>query len=188
MQRNPADGRSVAIIGAGNEGAQLAWLSFRAGFRTIVEDVFPSRLRGIESRMRGALDADSGSAAPLEMDPGRLEFANTIEDALREADFVLDSVPDELESKLEIFSLVDRMAPPRTVLCSPLRSVSIGDLASCTYRADRCIGLRIEQAMPDWTAVSSVTLMRGPETSDETVREVSRLWERMGKQVRLMTE
>jgi len=73
---------------------------------------------------------------------GSLRYAMTVEDAVREADLAIDFVPDELESKLEIFSLLDRMAPPRTVLCTPTMALSITDLASCTYRAERCVGLR----------------------------------------------
>ena len=77
---------------------------------------------------------------------GSLRFATTVEDAVREADLAIDFVPDELESKLEIFSLLDRMAPPRTVLCTPTLALSITDLASCTYRAGRCVGLRVAGA------------------------------------------
>ncbi len=70
-----------------------------------------------------------------------LTFAATIEAAVREADIAIDFVPDELESKLEIFSLLDRMAPPKTILCTPSTAMSITDLASCTYRADRCVAV-----------------------------------------------
>ncbi len=66
----------------------------------------------------------------------------TVEDAVRDADLVVDFVPDELESKLEIWSLIDRMAPPKTVMCTPSAMLSITDLASCTYRPDRCVMLR----------------------------------------------
>lgn len=73
---------------------------------------------------------------------GELLYAGTVEDAVQDADLAIDFVPDELESKLEIFSLLDRMAPPRTILCTPTRALSITDLASCTYRPARCIGVR----------------------------------------------
>ena len=63
-------------------------------------------------------------------------FVSTIEDAVREADLAIDCVPDELESKLEILWLLDRMAPPRTVLATPTTDLSIADLASCTYRPE----------------------------------------------------
>lgn len=71
-----------------------------------------------------------------------MRFALTVEDAVRDADLAFDFVPDELESKLEIFSLIDRMAPPRTILCTPSEAVSITDLASCTYRGERCFAVR----------------------------------------------
>ena len=49
----------------------------------------------------------------------RVTFVSKVEDALRTADLAIDCVPDELESKLEIFCLMDRMAPPRTVFATP---------------------------------------------------------------------
>jgi len=73
---------------------------------------------------------------------GTLELAGTIEAAVREADVAIDFVPDELESKLEIFCLIDRMAPPKTIVLTPSDALSITDLASCTYRGERCFALR----------------------------------------------
>lgn len=69
-------------------------------------------------------------------------LVSTVEDAVRNADLAIDFVPDELESKLEIFSMIDRMAPPRTILCTPTEVLSITDLASCIYRPERCFALR----------------------------------------------
>src|SRR5580704_15308250 len=74
----------------------------------------------------------------------RVGFVSSIEDAVREADLAIDCVPDELESKLEILWLLDRMAPPRTVLATPTTRLSITDLAACTYRPDKCVGIAAE--------------------------------------------
>jgi 3-hydroxybutyryl-CoA dehydrogenase len=82
---------------------------------------------------------------------GSLALVLTVEDAVRNADLAIDFVPDELESKLEIFSMIDRMAPPRTILCTPSEALSITDLASCTYRPDRCFALRGTLALPSVT-------------------------------------
>lgn len=124
---------TVAIIGAGPLGRQLALHAARAGFCVVLEDVMPANLRHAEESLREQLGP---AAMPL------VSFAGTVEDAVRQADLAIDCVPDELESKLEIFSLLDRMAPPRTILCTPTNALSITDLASCTYRADRCVALR----------------------------------------------
>ncbi|RXH56649.1 3-hydroxybutyryl-CoA dehydrogenase [Granulicella sibirica] len=73
---------------------------------------------------------------------GTLSVASTVEDAVARADLAIDFVPDELESKLEIFSLLDRMAPPRCVFLTPTEVLSITDLASCVYRPERCFAVR----------------------------------------------
>jgi 3-hydroxybutyryl-CoA dehydrogenase len=128
---------TVAIIGAGPLGRRLALHAARAGFRVVLEDVMPSSLRHAEETLREALGLE---AMPL------VSFAGTVEEAVREADLAIDCVPDELESKLEIFSLLDRMAPPRTVFATPTTNLSIADLASCTYRPGQCIGIYLNAA------------------------------------------
>jgi len=129
--------RTVAVIGAGSAGRAFAFRAVQAGFTVVLEDVMPEKLRRAQDEY-GEL-------------PG-MRFALTVEDAVREAEFAIDFVPDELESKLEIFSMLDRMAPPRTILCTPTRALSITDLASCTYRSERCVGVRFD--------AESVTLVR----------------------------
>jgi 3-hydroxybutyryl-CoA dehydrogenase len=94
----------------------------------------PSNLRHAEEALRQSLGP---SAMPL------VSFASTVEGAVREADLAIDCVPDELESKLEIFSLMDRMAPPKTVFATPTVNLSITDLASCTYRPSQCVALAL---------------------------------------------
>jgi len=170
---------TVAVIGAGPQGAELASLSLRAGFRTVVEDVFPERLRSLTELLEQELEAG--------LLRERLVFASTVEQAVREADFALDFVPDELESKLEIFSLLDRMAPPRTILCSPMVATSISDLQACTYRADRCIAVR-KPAGKSWHDAESITLLRGTATSDATASTAEAVWRAMGKQVTVQLE
>ena len=113
-------------------------------------------------------------------------FASTIEEAVRDADLVIDCVPDELESKLEIFWLLDRMAPPNTVLITPTTRLSITDLAACTYRSEKCIAVVIEArdliagepGVEDPTA--ELLLRTGPRTSQETLALVKSFWERLG--------
>ena len=96
---------NVAVIGAGVQGRSFAAACALAGFAVVLEDVMPARLRDA-----GKVFAELGQSVAL---------VTTVEDAVRDADVVVDFVPDELESKLEIWSLMDRMAPPRTVMCTP---------------------------------------------------------------------
>ncbi|HTJ31546.1 MAG TPA: 3-hydroxyacyl-CoA dehydrogenase NAD-binding domain-containing protein [Acidobacteriaceae bacterium] len=125
---------TVAIIGAGPLGRRLALRAAQAGFRVFLEDVMPANLRHAEESLRTALSEEN---MPL------VRFVSTVEDAVREADIAIDCVPDELESKLEIFCLLDRMSPPRTVFATPTTNLSIADLASCTYRPTQCVAIAL---------------------------------------------
>jgi len=144
---------TIAVIGAGAAGRDFAIACAAAGFRVVLEDVMPEKLRNAEAAFAGI---------------GRnVRLVSTVEDAVRDADLVVDFVPDELESKLEIWSLIDRMAPPKTVMCTPSAVLSITDLASCTYRGDRCIMVRGEL-----TGGGALRLLSAGATSEST-REIA---------------
>jgi len=110
----------------------------------------------------------------------QVDLVSTIEDAVRDADLAIDCVPDELESKLEIFWLLDRMAPPRTVLATPTTRMSIEDLANCTYRPDKCVAI-VAEASSLATGLSAEILLRTTaRTAPATVALVEDFWRRLG--------
>lgn len=161
----------VAIIGAGPLGRRLALAAARAGYEVLLEDVMPSNLHHAQEYLR------------QELGPAALPsvcFVSTIEEAVREADLAIDCVPDELESKLEIFCLLDRMAPPKTVLVSPMKNTSIGDLASCTYRADKCVAVVADAKELADASLREIQIRTPAQVADETVRLVREFWERLG--------
>lgn len=155
----PFEIRTVAVIGAGVAGRSFALACAAAGFRVVLEDVMPANLRKAE--------ADYADLT-LRTRAGSLELALTVEDAVREADVAVDFVPDELESKLEIFSMIDRMAPPKTILCTPSYTLSITDLASCVYRPERCVAVRGE-LVRGGSAVAHVVRLLYPAMATESM-------------------
>jgi len=163
--------QTVAIIGAGPLGRWLALGAARAGFRVLLEDVMPSNLHHASESIR------------LELSPEALPavaFVSSIEDAVRDADLAIDCVPDELESKLEILWLLDRMAPPRTVIATPTTNLSIADLGSCTNRADKCIAIAASPQALTAGADPDLLLRAAPATSEETAALVCEFWRRLG--------
>ena len=161
----------VAIIGAGPLGRWLALAAARGGYCVFLEDVMPANLHHAREALRREL---SQAALPA------VTFVSTIEDAVRDADLVIDCVPDELESKLEIFCLLDRMAPPRTILATPSTRLSIADLAACTYRADKCVAVVAEAGTLAEGTGGGLVLRITPQTVPETVAMVREFWENLG--------
>jgi 3-hydroxybutyryl-CoA dehydrogenase len=183
---------TVAIIGAGPLGRWLALAAARAGFRVLLEDVMPKNLHHAQELLRQEL-------SPQALGYGAVTFVSTIEDAVRDADMVIDCVPDELESKLEILWLLDRMAPPRTVFATPTTHLSIADLANCTYRPEKCIAIASEASAlagncsavaasgsaslseePRTRSGAEILLRTTSRTAPETVALVSDFWQRLG--------
>jgi 3-hydroxybutyryl-CoA dehydrogenase len=180
---------TVAIIGAGPLGRWLALAGARAGYRVVLEDVMPANLHHAEEYIRQELGPEAlGDTSSTGAD-ARLpvEFASTVEDAVREADLAIDCVPDELESKLEILWLLDRMAPPRTVLATPTVRLSIADLAGCTYRADRCVGIAVDPRDFAHLAQSEsgrpLVLQMIDRTAPEALKLVRTFWEQLGVRI-----
>ncbi len=169
LERGPSafEIRTVAVIGAGTAGRGFALACAAAGFDVVLEDVMPAKLRRAETEY-----ADLRVA-------GRLRLASTVEDAVREADIAVDFVPDELESKLEIFSMIDRMAPPKTILCTPSSALSITDLASCVYRPERCVAVRGELV-----GRGVVRVLHPTAASEETLTAVGAFLRTLGLEAR----
>lgn len=174
--------KTIAIIGAGPLGRWLALAAARVGYRVLLEDVMPANLHHAEEYIRQQFAIEASSEAS----PNRVEFVSTVEDAVRDADLAIDCVPDELESKLEILWLLDRMAPPRTVIATPTTHLSITDLAACTYRPERCVALgldprRFAQLRESRAETADVMhVQTTARTNQDALTLVRDFWERLG--------
>ncbi|HEX3156062.1 MAG TPA: 3-hydroxyacyl-CoA dehydrogenase NAD-binding domain-containing protein [Candidatus Angelobacter sp.] len=184
-----AEIRTIAVIGAGAVGRGIAFAAALGGYRTILEDILPSSLRTAAAELREHLSkaTDLGTFSKPEAQAAfnRLEYAATVEHAAREADLVIEAVPDELESKIEIFTLLDKICKPQTILISNTTGLSVTEIASVTYRADKIAGMRFADP-----AISSKALqiVRARFTDDETIAACTEVGKRMGKQVTVIAE
>jgi 3-hydroxybutyryl-CoA dehydrogenase len=168
----------VAVIGAGRVGRSFALACAAAGFDVVLEDVMPANLRRAQEEYADLAAENAGAR-------GRLAIAATIEDAVRDADLAVDFVPDELESKLEIFCLLDRMAPPRTILLTPSEAQSITDLASCTYRGERCFAVRCGLAGSAFEVARPMRLLHPAGAAQAALMAVSEFLRALGSEVRV---
>jgi 3-hydroxybutyryl-CoA dehydrogenase len=181
--------RTVAVIGAGIMGRGIAHAAALGGYRTILEDLFPNALRKAETEIHAHLDqaVELGkfNASDAEAAFSRLEYAGSVDEAAREADLVIEAVPDEMESKLEIFTMLDKFCRPATILAANTSSLSVTEIASVTYRARKCVGMRFCNPVP---AMKVLEIVRALETDDDTLAAVVKVGKRMGKEVVVIKE
>jgi 3-hydroxybutyryl-CoA dehydrogenase len=180
---------TIAVIGAGIMGRGIAHVAALGGYRTILEDILPASLRRAEGEIRGNLDKaiQLGKVSKADADSAlsRLEYASTVEDAAREADLVIEAVPEEMESKIEIFTLLDKICRPHTILASNTSSLSVTDMASVTYRPRKILGMHFFNPVHK---MKLLEVVRALETDDETIATGVEVGRRMGKEVVVIKE
>ena len=178
-----AEIRTIAVIGAGIMGRGIAHVAALGGYRTVLEDLLPAALRKAEGEIRTNLDkavelkkvsADDAHAAL-----GRLEYAGSVEEAAREADLVIEAVPEEMESKIEIFTLLDKICRPGTILASNTSSLSVTEIASVTYRPKKCLGMHFFNPVHK---MKLLEIVRALETDDDTIAAAVEVARKMGKE------
>jgi 3-hydroxybutyryl-CoA dehydrogenase len=180
---------TVAVIGAGIMGRGIAHAAALGGYRTILEDLLPHALRRAESEIRTNLDkaVELGKVTAPEANAAfeRLEYAGSVDEAAREADLVIEAVPEEMESKIEIFTLLDKICRPTTILASNTSSLSITEIASVTYRARKCLGMHFFNPVHK---MKLLEVVRALETDDDTLATAVEVGRRMGKEVVVIKE
>jgi 3-hydroxybutyryl-CoA dehydrogenase len=184
-----AEVKTVAVIGAGIMGRGIAHAAALAGCRTILEDILPNALRKAENEIRANLDkaVELGKVNAAEADAAfsRVEYASSVDEAARQADLVIEAVPEEMESKIEIFTLLDKICRPTTILASNTSSLSVTEIASVTYRAKKYVGMHFFNPVHK---MKLLEVVRALETDDETLAAAVDLGKRMGKEVVVVKE
>jgi 3-hydroxybutyryl-CoA dehydrogenase len=180
---------TIAVIGAGIMGRGIAHAAALGGYRTILEDILPNALRRAETEIRANLDkaVELGKVTSADADAAfnRLEYGSSVEEAARQADLVIEAVPEEMESKIEIFTLLDKVCRPGTILASNTSSLSITEIASVTYRARKIVGMHFFNPVHK---MKLLEIVRALETDDDTLATAVDVGKRMRKEVVVIKE
>ena len=175
--------QTIAVIGAGIMGRGIAHVAALGGYRTILEDILPASLRRAEGEIRKNLDkaVELGKVPKPDADAAlsRLEYAGSVEEAARQADLVIEAVPEEMESKIEIFTLLDKICPPHTILATNTSGLSVTEIASVTYRAKKVVGMHFFNPVHK---MKLIEVVRALETDQETLDAAVEVGRRMGKE------
>jgi 3-hydroxybutyryl-CoA dehydrogenase len=136
--------KNVTVIGAGLMGTGIAQVAAQAGFEVTVRDVSDEMLDGARGKIEKNLDraVSKGRLEEAEVQTilGRLRFTTDLSEALMDAQYVIEAVPENLELKRKIFAEIDRLAPDEAILATNTSELSIASIAGVTHRQDRVIG------------------------------------------------
>jgi len=175
--------KTIAVIGAGLVGRGIAHAAALGGYATVLEDVSDTILANGMAWIRETLDEDVRygklEAAVRDAALARISTSQVVDLAIRDAELIIEAVADELEMKLELFTIFDKFAKPGAIFASAASSLSIGDFIDVVVHPERCIGMRFFDAgFQD----NQVEIIRTPRTSEETVATCVTVAKRMARQ------
>ncbi|MCC3766560.1 3-hydroxyacyl-CoA dehydrogenase family protein [Streptomyces sp. UNOC14_S4] len=173
--------KKLAVIGAGLMGSGIAQVSAQAGWEVVLRDVTDEALRrgtdGIKASYDKFVSKGKLEAADAEAAFARISTTTDL-DAAADADFVVEAVFEDVDTKREIFRTLDGLVKDGTILASNTSAIPITKIAAATRRPERVVGTHFFSPVP---MMQLCELVRGHKTSDETLAAAREFAEGVGK-------
>lgn len=173
--------QTVGVIGGGTMGSGIAHVAARSGLKVLLQDVEQRFLDRAISTITKNLEREAAKGIISAEDKSSTlsRIVPVVQpEALGEADFVIEAVVEDFETKSKVFEVMDEITRPSAILASNTSSISITKIASKTRRPDKVIGMHFMNPVPVMTLVE---IVRGLSTSDETYQATRQLAESFGK-------
>jgi len=175
------DIRNVTIVGAGAIGSAIAETVAIQGFDVKLMDISEEILKRAVEKVRGGLkdSFDRGYIKEnVEDILERIKTTISLAEALKDADLVIEAVPEILDLKKKVFSDIEKCAPEHTILATNTSSLSVTELASATKRPDKFIGTHFFYPPK---ILKLLEIIWGEKTSQETVKSVEDFAKKIGR-------
>ncbi len=176
--------RKVAVLGAGLMGHGIAQVSaqvakFEVSLRDIKQEFLDKGMAVIDQSLQ--IFVRKGKITENEMRESlqRIHMTLDLREAVTDADLIVEAVPEKLELKKSVLSEVDKLAKPDAILASNTSSISITELASATSRPEKFCGVHFFNPPQ---LMKLIEIIRGAETSDETIDTVKGFARKIGKE------
>jgi 3-hydroxybutyryl-CoA dehydrogenase len=173
--------KKVGVVGAGTMGNGIAQVAAQIGCEVVMRDIkdeFVERgMKGIDRFLSKGVEKGKLEAAEKDAILGRIT-GTTDMSQLKDVDFVIEVVIEDLDLKKGVFKELDEICRPEVILASNTSSMSITEIAAATKRPDKVCGMHFFNPVP---LMKLVEIIHGYSSSDETIAATTDLARKMGK-------
>ena len=173
----------IGVVGCGIMGSGIAQNCGQSGYQVVAldvsEEIVNKGLKVIISSLKRSVDKGKISQQDMDAILGRIKGTTSMND-FTECDLTIEAVIEELELKKKIFSQLDQICPPHTILATNTSVLSVTDMAAATKRPGKVLGMHFANPVP---VMKSLEMVKTISTSDETVATAKAVGERLGKKV-----
>ncbi|MBI4962068.1 MAG: 3-hydroxybutyryl-CoA dehydrogenase [Desulfomonile tiedjei] len=172
----------IGVIGAGLMGSGIAQVAAQTGFQVSLMDVeqrfVDKGLATIDKNLKRMIDKGKMEASEADAVRSRIKGTLSLGEAASDVDVTIEAVIEKMDLKRSVYKELDGIAKPSTIFATNTSGLSITAMAAVTSRPDRFIGMHFFNPVP---AMKLVEVIRGYGTSDETVKVIKTLAQKMGK-------
>lgn len=173
--------KKIGVVGAGTMGNGIAQVAAQIGCEVVMRDIkdeFVERgMKGIDRFLSKGVEKGKLEAAEKDAILGRIT-GTTDMSQLKDVDFVIEVVIEDLDLKKSVFKELDEICRPEVILASNTSSMSITEIAAATKRPEKVCGMHFFNPVP---LMRLVEIIHGYSSSDETIAVTTDLARKMGK-------
>jgi len=170
---NIDDVKNIAVIGAGNMGHQISLLCAIHGYKTTCTDISEEILKKAEafadSYLPGRVEKGRLTEEQAKAARDNITFTSSLEDTVKDADYVIEAVLEVLDIKRKLFAELDKLAPSHAILATNSSAIVSSKIADVTGRPEKVLNVHFFNPA---LVMKLVEVVQGPHVSDET-RQVS---------------
>ncbi|HBE45072.1 MAG TPA: 3-hydroxybutyryl-CoA dehydrogenase [Deltaproteobacteria bacterium] len=174
--------KTIGVLGAGVMGNGIAQVAAQAGYTVIMRDIedrfVQGGLKNIDKFLSKTVEKGKMTADDKNNIMGRIKGTTKMED-LKDVDFVVEVVVEVMDVKKKVFAELDELTRKDVILSTNTSSMSITEMATATKRPDKVAGMHFFNPVP---LMRLVEVIRGMQTSDETVAVTMELSRKFGKE------
>jgi enoyl-CoA hydratase/3-hydroxyacyl-CoA dehydrogenase len=176
------DIKKIAVMGAGDMGHGIAEVALLAGYKVAMRDIEQRFVDKGLTRIKESLDKLTQKQKITEENKkamlANIETFVDISEAVKDADFVIEAVPEIMDLKKQVFQALDAAAPKHAILASNTSNMSITEIASTTKRPEKVVGFHFFNPA---VLMKLVEVTKGGKTSEETMQAAYNLALKMNK-------
>ena len=168
---NIDDVKNIAVIGAGNMGHQIVTLCGMHGYKSICietnEEILKKAEAFVDRYLPGRVEKERLTEEQAKQARENIKFTSSLEDAVKEADYVIEAIFEVLDVKRKLFADLDKMAPPHAILATNSSAIVSSRIADVTSRPEKVVNLHFFNPA---LVMKLVEVVQGPHVSDETAQ------------------
>jgi len=181
--------KKIAVLGAGLMGNGIAHVCAQAGYEVKMRDIdqkfIDNGMATIKKNLERSVKKERITQEEMDTIVGRITGVLDLKEAVKDADLVIEAIPEIVSLKLDTWKDVDEMAPDHAILASNTSSISITQMAAVTKRPEKFIGMHFFNPVP---IMGLVEIIKGQATDDETVKVIVDVSKKVGKETVLVNE